>query len=163
VEGLGDLRPITVREIAENLFLLPGDLALGRFEERLAQEWPATLAGGNNAAVRVTTAFHRMVTAAANEVGADLVLVDVGPNLGALNRAALLLADHVLVPLGADLFSAQGLRNLGPSLRRWRSDWRDTALPRVPASIDAPTGQMEPLGYVVTQPLGPSVVLTRFG
>lgn len=152
VEGLGDFRLIVPREITDNLFLLPGDLGLSRFEERLAQEWPATLAGGNNAAVRVTTAFHRVVRAAAAQVDADLVLVDVGPNLGALNRSALLLADHVLVPLGADLFSAQGLRNLGPTLRRWRRDWRETALPRVPASIDAPGGRMEPLGYVVMQP-----------
>jgi len=152
VEGLGDFRPILPRPVAENLFLLPGDLGLSRFEERLAQEWPATLAGGNNAAARVTTAFHRLVRDASERTGAELVLVDVGPNLGALNRAALLLADHVLVPLGADLFSAQGLRNLGPALRRWRSDWQDTALPRVAATIDAPQGRMNPLGYVVMQP-----------
>ncbi|MDQ1304833.1 MAG: chromosome partitioning protein [Actinomycetota bacterium] len=152
VEGLGDIRPISPRPIAENLFLLPGDLGLSRFEDRLAQEWPATLAGGNNAAVRVTTAFHRVVRWSSEAIGADLVLVDVGPNLGALNRAALLLADHVLVPLGADLFSAQGLRNLGPTLRRWRTDWQETALRRIPSAIDAPPGAMAPLGYVVMQP-----------
>jgi chromosome partitioning protein len=153
VEGLGDFRPVAPRPVADNLFLLPGDLGLSRFEERLAQEWPATLAGGNNAAARVTTAFHRLVRGASELTAADLVLVDVGPNLGALNRAALLLADHVLVPLGADLFSAQGLRNLGPTLRRWRGDWRNTALPRVSPTIDAPSGRMDPLGYVVMQPI----------
>jgi cellulose biosynthesis protein BcsQ len=152
VEGLGDFRPVMPRTVAENLVLLPGDLGLSRFEEKLAQEWPSTLAGSSNAAVRATTAFHRLVQGAAEATAADLVLVDVGPNLGALNRAALLLADHVLVPLGADLFSAQGLRNLGPTLRRWRTDWQSTALPRVPKSIDAPAGRMNPLGYVVMQP-----------
>ena len=50
----------------------------------------------------------------------DLILLDVGPNLGAINRSALIAADFVAVPLGADLFSLQGLRNLGPTLRRWR-------------------------------------------
>jgi hypothetical protein len=109
------------------------------------------LAGGNNAAVRVTTAFHWLVRAAAQEVEADVVLIDVGPNLGALNRSALLLADHVIVSLGADLLSAQGLRNLGPVLRRWRADWQGTALPRVPKTIEAPAGDMRPLGYVVRQ------------
>jgi len=153
VEGLGDFRAVAPRRVAENLFLLPGDLGLSRFEERLAQEWPATLAGNNNAAARVTTAFHRLVRGASDGVAADLVLVDVGPNLGALNRAALLIADHVLVPLGADLFSAQGLRNLGPTLRRWRGDWQNTALPRVSPTIDAPSGRMNPIGYVVMQPI----------
>lgn len=80
------------------------------------------------------------------------MLIDAGPSLGALNRSALLLADHVVVPLGADPFSAQGLRNLGPALRRWRRDWQETALPRMPAGIDAPAATMNPLGYVVMQP-----------
>ena len=33
-----------------------------------------------------------------------LFLGDVGPNLGALNRAVLVASDFVVVPLGADLF-----------------------------------------------------------
>lgn len=152
VEGIGDIAPQPPLEVAENLWLLPGDLYLSRFEERLAQEWPNTLAGGNNAAVRATTAFHRITIAARESVGADLVLVDVGPNLGALNRATLLMSDHVIVPLGADLFSVQGLRNLGPTLRRWRQDWQETALPRIKTEIDLPGGLMAPLGYVVMQP-----------
>lgn len=122
------------------------------FEERLAQEWPATLAGGDDAAVRVTTAFQRLVRRVAEDAGADVVLIDIGPNLGALNRAALLLADHVLVPLGADVVSAQALRNLGSALRRWRSDWQDVALPRVPPAMEAPLGRMNPLGYILMRP-----------
>ncbi|MGF1663071.1 MAG: ParA family protein [Kineosporiaceae bacterium] len=151
-EGLGDVVPPAPLEVADELYLLPGDLALSTFEEKLAQQWSATLAGGDNAAARATTAFHRLVRRAADDVGAQLVLVDVGPNLGALNRSALLIADHVIVPLGADLFSAQGLRNLGPSLARWRHDWQRTARPRIPESIAAPEGRMHPLGYVVMQP-----------
>lgn len=152
VEGLGDVQSVAVTQIDENLWLLPGDLDLSSFEERLAQEWPASLTGGSKAAFRTTTAFHRIVQNAAAFVGADLIMLDVGPNLGALNRSALLAAEHVLVPLGADLFSAQGLRNLGPSLGKWRHDWQDTALPRAPRDIDAPAGRMNPLGYVVMQP-----------
>lgn len=109
VEGIGDISLIPPLPVAENLYLLPGDLALSRFEERLAQAWPSTLAGSDNAAVRATTAFHRLVRAATEVAQAEVVLVDVGPNLGALNRSALLLADHVIVPLGADLFSAKAV------------------------------------------------------
>ena len=50
---------------------------------------------------------------AGKDVGADLVLIDVGPNLGALNRAALVAAEDVIIPLAPDLYSLQGLRNLG--------------------------------------------------
>jgi len=152
VDGVGDIAPLTPVAITDTLSLVPGDLALSPFEERLAQEWPSTLAGGDNAAIRTTTAFHRIILNAAEASRAELVLIDVGPNLGTLNRSALLGAEHVLIPLGADLFSVQGLRNLGPALRQWRADWQTLALPRVPDSIAAPAGLMQPLGYVVMQP-----------
>ena len=48
------------------------------------------------------------------DVGADLVLIDVGPNLGALNHAALVVAEDVVIPLAPDLYSLQGLCNLRP-------------------------------------------------
>ncbi len=77
-------------------------------------------------------------------------LIDVGPNLGAINRSALLAADGILIPLAADLFSLQGLRNLGPRLRDWRRDWqrmREVAPPGIPL----PECTMRPIGYVVLQ------------
>ena len=57
-------------------------------------------------------------------MNASIILADVGPNLGAINRSALISSDYVVVPLGADLFSLRGLRNLGPTLNRWRQDWK---------------------------------------
>jgi cellulose biosynthesis protein BcsQ len=152
IDGLGDIAAVAPRAVGEDLWLVPGDLDLSRFEEHLASAWPSSFTGDNPAAVRTTTAFHRIVQAAAAQVDPDVVIVDVGPNLGAINRAALLIADHVLIPVGADLFSLQGLRNLGPTLRSWRRTWQDTVLPRVPAGISAPGGDMNPLGYVVMQP-----------
>jgi hypothetical protein len=82
----------------------------------------------------------------------DPVLIDVGPNLGALNRTALIASQHVVVPLGADLFSIQALRNLGPTLREWRGEWAKR-LPKNPdPKLSLPEGEMEPVGYVVMQP-----------
>jgi hypothetical protein len=79
-------------------------------------------------------------------------LIDVGPNLGAINRSALLAANFVAVPLAADLFSLQGLKNLGPNLREWRQEWADR-LNRRPAdpSLLLPPSEMTPVGYVVLQ------------
>ena len=132
IDGLGDIATVVPRPVAEDLWLLPGDLALSRFEEHLANAWPSSFTGTNPAAVRTTTAFHRIVEAGASQVRPDIVIVDVRPNLGAINRAALLTADSVLIPVGADLFGLQGLRNLGPTLREWRKTWQGMVLPRVP-------------------------------
>ncbi|MFF0314275.1 ParA family protein [Micromonospora sp. NPDC005252] len=151
MEGMGDILPCRAVTIAEGLWLVAGDLTLSSFEDRLSEAWPKGFTG-DPAALRTTTAFHRIIQAAAREVDADIVLIDVGPNLGAINRAALLAADTVLVPLAADLFSLRGLRNLGPTLRAWRRTWHYKVMPDLPSGIDAPAGLMHPLGYVIMQP-----------
>ena len=80
-----------------------------------------------------------------------LILVDVGPNLGAINRSALLATDSVIIPLGADLFSLQGLYNLGPTLNRWRAEWKLRIDRWIEPKFALPQGKMQPIGYVVQQ------------
>lgn len=153
-ERLGDFVPAHVEDI-DGLGLIPGDLALSQFEDRLALAWPACLddnPGNAGDAFRVTSALFRLINQAAQARRADVILLDVGPNLGALNRAALVAADTLVVPLAADPFSLRGLRNLGPTLKEWRGGWQ-TRRQRPHASQVAPlpSGTMEPLGYVVLQ------------
>ncbi|WP_328899472.1 AAA family ATPase [Streptomyces sp. NBC_00441] len=151
LEGTGDIASIEPAELQPGLWLLAGSLDLSRFEDKLSNEWFKTFAG-DIAAIRTTTAFHRVVERAAAGVEADIVLIDVGPNLGAINRSALIAADTVLMPLAADLFSLKGLSNLGPTLRDWRRNWQQLVLPQVPAGFSAPRADMRPLGYVIMQP-----------
>jgi chromosome partitioning protein len=153
IERLGDFSPAHVEDV-DGIGLLAGDLALSGFEDRLAQAWPACLddnAPNARDAFRVTSAFFRMVKQAADARQADVVLLDVGPNLGALNRAALVAADAVVVPLAADLFSLRGLRNLGPALREWREGWQSRCHRPHAAGLALPAGAMQPIGYVVLQ------------
>ncbi len=150
IRQLGDVQIPAARHAAERLWVVPGDLGLSSFEDRLSDAWPRSFLG-DEGAIRVTTAFHRVIAGCAAQASADVVFLDVGPNLGAINRAALLASDGLVVPLAADLFSLQGLRNLGPTLRDWRHAWQTLGLPRVPSSVEAPAGTMEPLGYVVLQ------------
>jgi len=149
LRGIGDVGEPHVEEIADAIGLLVGDLGLSRFEDKLSQDWPRCL-DRHEDAFRVLTSFYRMLHMAAGARHADLVLIDVGPNLGAINRAALLSAEHVVVPLAPDLFSLQGLRNLGPTLRDWRQGWEERTT-KAPDDLMLPTGAMEPAGYVVLQ------------
>ncbi len=151
LNGLGDIVVPPPREVGDGLFVLPGDLGLSRFEDKLSDAWPRGYEA-DEAALRTTTAFHRIVRGLGDQVGARVVLVDVGPNLGAINRAALLAADHIVIPLAADLFSLRGLSNLGPVVRQWRASWQENVLTRLDAvHLDAPEGTMSPVGYVVLQ------------
>jgi len=132
----------------EAIALLVGDLSLSSFEDDLSEAWLKCLAD-NPRAFRVTSAFWRIMQRAATMHNADVILMDLGPNLGAINRAALIAADYVVVALSPDLFSLQGLRNLGPTLKKWRLEWGDRLTRSTTANLELPKGNIQPIGYVV--------------
>ena len=149
---VGDLlAPITQR-INPNLFLVPGDLALASFEDELSNAWPNAMDSRNlYRPFRLLTAFWQVAQMAAQAHQADIILADVGPNLGAINRSALIGSDHVVIPLAADLFSLQGLRNLGPTLVAWRADWHKRLDNWPQPDFALPQGTMQPEGYILMQ------------
>lgn len=151
IDGVGDISPAHLEVLTDRLALIPGDIQLSGFEQRLSDAWPKAM-DRDPAAFRVVSGFHRVIRAAVRDHEADLALVDVGPNVGAINRSALIAADCVVVPLGADLFSLQGLKNLGPTLREWQGQWQDRWARNPAKDLDLPKGQILPLGYVVMQP-----------
>jgi chromosome partitioning protein len=148
--GLGDIADPCVERINDRIHLLVGDLALSSFEDRLSQSWPECH-NRNEAAFRVMSAFYRAALRAAENVSGDLVLIDVGPNLGAINRSALIASNYVVIPLASDLFSLQGLRNLGPRLNEWRTAWKELREKNPEPSLPLPAGEIQPIGYVVLQ------------
>ena len=150
LEGTGDVVAPHVEDAAPGLGLVVGDLKLSAAEDELSSQWPNCL-DGNPRAFRVLSALWRVLRLAADPVEAKVVLVDVGPNLGAFNRAALVAADKVAIPLAPDLYSLQGLKNLGPTLQRWRREWRRRREINPVPDLDIPEGAMEPIGYVVMQ------------
>ncbi len=148
--GLGDVERVAAEAVTGSIALVPGDLQLSEFEDDLSQQWPKCL-DRDERAFRVTTSLYRVVADVGERHGADLAVLDVGPNFGAINRAALIAADYVLVPVAPDLFSMQGLENVGPRLAKWRGEWRDR-LDRAPElDFPPPTGTMASLGYVVAR------------
>lgn len=151
IDGVGDIQTAHVEALNNRLAVLPGDIRLSEFEQKLSDAWPRCM-DRDPASFRVASSFHRVIQAAAKEHDAELVLIDVGPNLGAINRSALIAADSVATPLGADLFSIQGLRNLGPTLQRWREEWAERLAKNPVADLALPRGTINPVGYVVMQP-----------
>jgi len=151
LQGFGDIvaKP-HAEEIDERLFLLLGDLALSRFEDELSQQWPQCLEKKERA-FRVISVFWRVISRIVDEHEIQIVLVDLGPNLGAINRAVLVAADYLAVPLIPDLFSIQGLKNLGPSVKDWRAGWRDRRDRNPMKKLALPKGRMKPIGYVMMQ------------
>ena len=150
VRGTGDIARPELQPLDDGLALLPGDLTLSAFEDELSTQWSASLSG-NERAFRVLSALWRVMQQAGREFNADLILADHGPNLGSINRVGLISADYVVIPLSPDLYSLQGLRNLGPTFRKWRKEWTDRLDRKPQMDLELPRGDMQPLGYVVLQ------------
>jgi cellulose biosynthesis protein BcsQ len=157
--GVKDIAIPELEKIANDLYLIPGDVELSRFEETLSGEWPKSMMNDNlYRPMRILSSFWQVIQMGAKKIDADIILVDIGPNLGAINRSVLVATDYVVIPLGADLFSLQGLKNLGPTLRNWTSLWGKclknwSVSPEFGDNPDfeLPEGQVKPIGYVCQQ------------
>lgn len=136
--------------VTPNFSLMPGDISLFEFENDLSYAWFQSRLGESRAFL-LLSAFWRVLQRGATQYGADVVLMDLAPNLGAINRAALIAADFVVIPIGPDLFSIQGLHNLGNGLRALRQEWGECRTHNPIADLILPEGRMASIGYVVMQ------------
>jgi cellulose biosynthesis protein BcsQ len=151
VSGAGDVQRPEVAEIrAGSVWLLPGDISLSEFEGILPAAWTESLAGTERG-FRITSAPYRLIQDLGADVAADYALVDLGPNVGALNRAVMIGADYLVLPMAADLFSIRALPSVGQSLDTWVGQW-NTAKGVAPSlDFDIPTGKPKFLGFVSQQ------------
>lgn len=151
IKGTGDINPLTPSRVENSngeIYIVPGDLRLSDFEDRLGDTWNGAR-GGDEASLRVQSAIHRYIKSCIDEVDADIVLIDMGPNLGALNRSTLACSDYFMTPVAPDLFSIQGTENLGNKLVSWRKQWNQCHENWKDGELDLPDGKPLYLGYVL--------------
>ncbi|HUZ31403.1 MAG TPA: AAA family ATPase [Xanthobacteraceae bacterium] len=151
VEGRGDIIEIPEWQVRRRpIYILPGDVLLSDYEEELPAAWTECFARRTRG-YDVTTALARVAARTAAKVKADVILYDVGLNVGALNRAIILDCDCFITPVAADLFSLRALTTVGRSVAKWMTDWttvRGLASPADKARL--PLGRPQYLGYITS-------------
>lgn len=149
VDGRGGIGDTTISRVPETaIWYVVGDVLLSEYEEVLPEAWTDSFARRTRG-YDVTTALSQVVDKKADEIGADVVFYDVGPNVGALNRVVLLDCDFFITPVAADLFSLRALSTVGRSMAKWINDWatiRDLASPSDRARLLK--GHPAYLGYI---------------
>lgn len=149
-KGIGDITEAVIERINDKLFLIPGDLELSVFEDKLSDNWGKCL-DKDEAAFRVTSSFYRIIQNSGSKHNFDYAVVDVGPNLGAINRSTFISSDYIVVPMAADLFSLQELKNLGTAANRWKEEWKERYLKNPEPKLELPKGNILPIGYIIMQ------------
>lgn len=95
--------------------VLPGHPALALLEDTFSSSWEAFVSGDLGGARR-THWVSELVRSASDY---DLVVLDAGPSLGALNRTVLVGTDYFVTPTAADLFSLFAIDNIGEWIKKW--------------------------------------------
>ncbi len=100
--------------------VLPGHPQIALLEDLLSQNWTQFL-GSNLGGARVTNWNTQLL----DRIGADydLIIYDVGPSLGALNRSILIGVEYFISPMGCDIFSLIGINNIATWIAKWRGNY----------------------------------------
>lgn len=122
VDGKGGIKDIDAIHIRPNLFLCPGDVLLADYEEELPAAWTGSFARKGRD-YDVMCALSNAARTMGTRYDVDVVIYDIGPNVGPLNRAVILDSDFFCTPVAADLFSLRALSTVGRSVSRWINDW----------------------------------------
>ncbi len=152
VTGAGDAKVIEPYKVKDrNIWIFIGDLLLSDFEGELSNAWTQILAGQERG-FRVTSSLLRIIKDFGHKNDIDYILVDLGPNLGSLNRAILLGCDNFIIPMIPDLFSLRGSQNIGRVFADWIESY-NYSKERIRAKIDfdLPDGTPKFSGYILQQ------------
>ncbi len=101
---------------AFKLDVIPGDPKLALREDLLATDWQVAQ-NGDARGLQTTMVFLELLHRCKEY---DLVFFDLGPSLGAINRAVLIASEFFVLPMSSDIFSLQAIENIGISLKHWK-------------------------------------------
>lgn len=97
--------------------VLPGHPHVALLEDRLSTNWTQFM-GADLGGARVSNWNTQLLNQLRSEY--DLIVYDVGPSLGALNRSILIGVDSFMAPMGCDIFSLIGIENIANWIDQWR-------------------------------------------
>ncbi|MBF8276977.1 MAG: family ATPase [Candidatus Brocadiaceae bacterium] len=128
-EGLApafESRPVVIQPVVcetiegqPNMYLLPGHIGLAEYEVTLgiAQELTGSLVTLQNLPGSLSYLFN--ITA--KKYGADILLIDMSPSLGAINQNLLMTSDYFIIPMAPDYFSVMAIDSLASVLPKWNT------------------------------------------
>jgi cellulose biosynthesis protein BcsQ len=117
--------------------VIPGHPHVALLEDRLSTNWTQFMAADLGGA-RVSNWNTQLLSQLKPQY--DLIIYDVGPSLGALNRSILIGVDFFLAPMGCDIFSLIGIENIADWINQWR-DYYDHAYKQVISRHESTLGE----------------------
>jgi cellulose biosynthesis protein BcsQ len=111
-----NVHPVISSKNRFNVDLIPGHPYFSIIEDRLGSAWH-DLQGGDLGGIRKTNWNTELCKHLAPHY--DLIFFDLGPSLGSINRSVLIGCSKFITPMGADIFSILGIKNIAVWLNEW--------------------------------------------
>ena len=111
-----DIKPIPNSQNRFSVDIIPGHPELAIIEDKLGSAWQDSLAG-DVGGIRKTNWNTDLCKTLSSKY--DFIIFDLGPSLGSVNRSVLTGCDFFLTPMGTDIFSILGVKNIAEWLKNW--------------------------------------------
>lgn len=148
-EGSGEVKIVEPIELSDGVLLIPGDVRMSEFEIELSEFWNQATQRRKKG-YRGVSAISSLISNVVDEHNVDVVMFDIGPNIGPLNKTILLGCDAFAVPVACDIFSLRALKTVGRILVQWIEDW-EIIRELAPSSFNLMEGKPKLLGYLPQQ------------
>ncbi|MUG99349.1 AAA family ATPase [Scytonema sp. UIC 10036] len=150
---LGNISEPCLEIVEDRLALLTGNIELFQIESNLTESWITGIYDVKDnqrqkLAFQFISVFQKILQEAAIAHEANIILIDLASNFGAINRAALIAADYIIIPLTLDFFATRALTHLGTTLQNWRSQWQEI---QNNLDLEIHLAKMELAGYIIRQ------------
>lgn len=127
LQGESNFKPdeYTLYSKTENRFnvdLIPGDPRISVIEDIFSEAWNKC-SSGKIEGFRKSNWLNTIKEHYKNDY--DVMFVDVGPSLGALNRSILLNSDYIITPMGSDIFSLMAIKNIASWIEGWKEEYNN--------------------------------------
>ncbi|MFB2516212.1 ParA family protein [Lysinibacillus sp. OTC-L20] len=102
--------------------LIPGDPRISVIEDILSEAWNKS-SSGKIEGFRKSNWLNIIKEYYKDEY--DVMFVDVGLSLSALNRSILLNSDYIITPMGSDIFSLMAIKNISSWIVGWKEEYNN--------------------------------------
>ncbi|MES1914377.1 MAG: hypothetical protein MHM6MM_006461 [Cercozoa sp. M6MM] len=133
------------------LLLLPGSLKLATLEPQLTMAHTLTSNASNFPLFfNIAGGAHSLLRQTARHYDADIVLLDMGPSIGELNKNLFMSCDYFVTPVAPDQYCHNTVKTMETVLPKWHHEQR--ALARATKHQTMPVNPVAPrfLGVVLS-------------
>ncbi len=107
-----------IHELSDKIGVIAADPELALFEEKFSDSWSKRYDEG----FENTMLFYETIQEASDRFNADYTIVNLSTNFSAINRAAFMTLQNLILPVSANVFSLSNIQNIGKQIKLWKDE-----------------------------------------